>query len=147
NVIEYQENPDQTIASLAARINAGGRLVILVPQGPWLFGTIDRSMGHRRRFRLDDLQKMIAANGLEVERVHQGDKASILAWWIPGKLLRRTRINKPVLKIFDKTVWLWKRIDRLLPWQGLSVVLVARKPVRVARQVGRTHQEPALKEG
>ena len=36
-------------------------------------------------------------------------------------------INKPVLKIFDKTVWLWRRLDVLMPWPGLSLIVVARK--------------------
>jgi len=31
-----------------------------------------------------------------------------------------------VLKIFDKTVWLWSRIDGLFPWPGLSLIAVAR---------------------
>jgi len=31
------------------------------------------------------------------------------------------------LKVFDKTVWLWRRIDWLLPWRGLSLVVVAKK--------------------
>ena len=30
----------------------------------------------------------------------------------------RRSINKPVLKIFDKTVWLWRRVDGLMPWPG-----------------------------
>jgi len=44
-----------------------------------------------------------------------------------GKLLGRTRIHKPALKLFDKTVWIWRRIDGLLPWRGLTLVAVARK--------------------
>jgi hypothetical protein len=31
-----------------------------------------------------------------------------------------------VLKIFDKTVWIWKRLEWLLPWPGLSLIVVAR---------------------
>jgi len=31
------------------------------------------------------------------------------------------------LKLFDKTVWIWRRIDGLLPWQGLSLIAVARR--------------------
>jgi hypothetical protein len=42
-------------------------------------------------------------------------------------LAGRRRISKPVLKIFDKTVWIWRRIDRFLPWRGLSLIVVARK--------------------
>jgi len=34
-----------------------------------------------------------------------------------------------VLKIFDKSVWLWRRLDVLLPWPGLSLLAVGRKPV------------------
>jgi hypothetical protein len=27
-------------------------------------------------------------------------------------------------------VWLWRRVDPVLPWPGLSLIAVARKPVR-----------------
>ena len=37
-----------------------------------------------------------------------------------------------MLKIFDKTVWLWRRLDRLMPWPGLSLIVVARKRTAVA---------------
>ncbi|MCW5977422.1 MAG: glycosyltransferase [Bryobacteraceae bacterium] len=126
NVLEYMERPCDTLVSLARVVAAGGRLIVLVPQGPWLYGTVDRNMGHKRRFRVHDLRGMIERAGLEVERVHHINKISIMAW-LPGKLLRRKRISKPVLKIFDKTVWLWKLLDPLLPWPGLSLIVVARK--------------------
>jgi hypothetical protein len=32
-----------------------------------------------------------------------------------------------VLKIFDKTVWLWSRLDRFMPWPGLSLIVIARR--------------------
>jgi len=56
------------------------------------------------------------------------NKIGALAWALYGRLLRRKSINKLSLKIFDKTVWLWRRIDPLLPGRGLSLVVVARKP-------------------
>jgi hypothetical protein len=33
-----------------------------------------------------------------------------------------------MLKLFDKTVWLWRMLDPVLPWPGLTLVMVARKP-------------------
>jgi hypothetical protein len=51
-----------------------------------------------------------------------------LSWALYGGLLRRRWINKLSLKIFDKTVWLWRRLDPVFPWPGLSLVVVARKP-------------------
>jgi hypothetical protein len=49
------------------------------------------------------------------------------AWRFFGKLLRRRHINKVTLKFFDTTVWLWRRIDSILPWNGLSIVVIARR--------------------
>jgi hypothetical protein len=64
---------------------------------------------------------------LRVERVYQVNKIGALAWALYGGLLRRRSINKLSLKVFDKTVWLWRRLDPVLPWPGLSLVVVARK--------------------
>ena len=55
------------------------------------------------------------------------DKISAPSWWLYSRVLRRSYINKVALKIFDKTVWLWRRIDGVLPWRGLSLILVSRK--------------------
>ena len=59
--------------------------------------------------------------------MYQLNKIGALSWWIFGKLLGRKRVSKPALKLFDKTVWLWRRIDGLLPWRGLSLVAVAKR--------------------
>jgi glycosyltransferase involved in cell wall biosynthesis len=127
NVLEYLPQPEATVSGLANLLEEGGRMIILVPQGPWLFGTVDRSMGHRRRFRLEEVRRMLEAAGLEVEIAHNLNKVSVPAWWLHSTLLRRKNLSKPVLKAFDKTVWLWRRVDPVLPWPGLSLIVVARK--------------------
>lgn len=128
NLLEYLEDPQATVAGLASVLEPGGRLIVLAPQNPSLEGTLDRHMGHKRRFRREELERMLEACGLKIEAVHNVNKVSVPAWWLHGKLLRRRTISKPVLKLFDKTVWLWRRLDPLLPWRGLSLVVVGRRP-------------------
>jgi hypothetical protein len=36
-------------------------------------------------------------------------------------------MNRVLLKLWDKTVWFWRRVDILLPWNGLSLIAVARR--------------------
>lgn len=127
NVLEYLEEPAATVAALSATLKPGGTLLVLAPQGPGLFGPIDRTLGHRRRFRHCELRRLLEQAGLRCERVYQLNKIGALAWSLYGGLLRRRSINKLSLKIFDKTVWLWRRLDPLLPWPGLSLVAVGRK--------------------
>jgi hypothetical protein len=68
--------------------------------------------------------------GLRVEQSWQINRIGALAWKIYGGLLGLQSINKLTLKIFDKTVWLWRRIDRLMPWPGLTLIMLARKRAR-----------------
>jgi SAM-dependent methyltransferase len=127
NVLEYMQRPAELLGALHDALLPGGNLLVLVPQGPGLFTGIDRALGHKRRFTERELREMLTAVGFRVHRVHQLNKIGAPSWWISGKLLRRRYISKLTLKLFDKTVWFWRRVDGLLPWRGLSVVAVATK--------------------
>ena len=127
NVLEYADDPDEVVRSAAATLAPGGRIVVLVPQGRRLYGPVDRTLGHKRRFSRSEICAMLERAGLAPEHTYQLNKVGKPAWWFFGSVLRRKRINKITLKLFDKTVWLWRRVDPLLPGRGLSLVVVARK--------------------
>ncbi len=126
NVLEYLDDPRPVLEAARAVLKPGGSLIVLAPQAPALFGSVDRRLGHKHRYRAADLRSLLAAEGFAVETVYQFNKAGMLPWWAFSRLVRAGNISKVVLKIFDKTVWLWRRIDALLPWQGLSLIVVAR---------------------
>ena len=144
NVLEYLEDPSAVVRSLRRTLKPGGVLVVLAPQGPALFGTLDRRLGHKRRYRAEDARALLEAEGLAVETLYQFNKAGTLPWWFYSRFFGTGKINKPVLKIFDKTVWLWRRVDGLLPWRGLTLIVVARNavPVTTSEQPGRAGAVP-----
>jgi glycosyltransferase involved in cell wall biosynthesis len=127
NVLEYLDDPAAVLRALGSTLKPGGRLVVLTPNSPALFGSLDRGMGHKRRYSLAAARELLTDQGFTVERAWGFNKAGAPSWWIYSRLAGRRRISKPVLKIFDKTVWVWRRIDRFLPWRGLSLIVVARK--------------------
>ncbi len=128
NVLEFLPAPEIALRAAASALVAEGVLLVLVPQGPGLYCGIDRRLGHRRRFRLEELEGLLAEAGLRLQWACQLNRIGALAWRVYGGWLGRQSINKLTLKIFDKTVWLWRRLDRLPPWRGLSLVAAARKP-------------------
>ena len=127
NVLEYLDDPGRVIDALRATLKPAGGVVILVPQNPWLFGTLDRSLGHKCRYTASGVRELLQSHGFTVEKVYNFNKAGTPPWWASSKLAGSRNIRKPVLKIFDKTVWIWSRIDGLIPWNGLSLIVVARK--------------------
>ncbi len=127
NVLEQAEEP-AFLDALFEKTKAGGALVVLVPQGPALYGTLDRTLGHKRRFRKKELEQLLMKHGFTVERMFDANRIGAPAWWLFSRVLRRRQINRVTLKLFDKTVWLWRRVDRLMPWPGLTLIAIARKP-------------------
>jgi glycosyltransferase involved in cell wall biosynthesis len=130
NVLEYLDDPALAVDSLTRTLKPGGVLVVLVPNVPGMFGSLDRSLGHKRRYNPASLRDLLESRGLTVRRIQQLNRAGAPPWWAYSRILGARRINKLVLKLFDKTVWFWSRIDRLLPWPGLSLVAVAQRPAQ-----------------
>lgn len=127
NVLEGLEDPASALAGLRKSVKPGGRLLLLAPLGPGLFGSIDRAMGQRRRFSRKQVGELLHEAGFEIETTHQINKLGRVAWWLSSRVLRRERPSKLTLKFFDKTVWLWRLLDHVLPWSGLSLIVVARR--------------------
>jgi SAM-dependent methyltransferase len=127
NVLERLQDPGRVLNGLRATLKPGGALVILVPNVPGLFGTLDRSLGHRQRYSRDSVQQLVEGARFSMESAASFNKVAAVPWWAYSKLLGAGNISKLVLKVFDKSVWFWRRLDVLMPWPGLSLLVVARK--------------------
>jgi len=128
NVLEYVEDPERVLAFIGAALKPNGGAVILVPNSPGLFGTLDRSLGHQRRYTAAGVRLLLESQGFSVESIRSFNKAGAPPWWAYSKVLGSKTINKAVLKVFDKTIWFWSRVDRWMPWPGLTLIAVAHKP-------------------
>src|SRR5713101_2619035 len=127
NLLEYVADPALTISILSSTLRPAGVLIVLVPQGQKLYGSMDRAMGPKQRFQRQEMICLLQEAGMNVESIRSFNKISAPSWWLYSCVLHAGHINKVALKVFDKTVWLWRHIDPALPWRGLSLILVARK--------------------
>lgn len=127
NVIEYADNPGAVIKAAARCLTPGGLFVALVPQSPSLFGALDTTLGHKRRFSARQLRELLEPAGLMVDQTHELNKVAAPVWFLTSRLFRIRQLSKLSLKIFDKTVWLWRLLNSVMPWRGLSLIVVARK--------------------
>lgn len=128
NVMEHIHASQQAASNFFDLLPPGGRAIVLVPQGPWLHSPLDDALGHVKRYTRDDLRRLMAEAGFDVPTLFDFNRIGVVGWFLNGRLLRRTRMAKYQLKAYDSLVWLWRRIDRFLPWHGLSLVAVAVKP-------------------
>jgi len=128
NVLEHVSDPDQALCNIVGALRPGGVAVVLVPQGPALYGSLDEALEHRERYTRAGLLEALRRAGLRVEHVRDFNRISVPAWWFNGRVLRRKRFSRVQLKMLDVAVPFVKRIDRLIPWPGQSLIAVGRKP-------------------
>ncbi|GAF92163.1 unnamed protein product, partial [marine sediment metagenome] len=128
NVLEHIDNQEAALHNMFDILRPGGHLVLLVPRGKKLFGSLDQLVGHVRRYEPDELRAILRDNGFEVQSLRHFNRVGVLGWWLNGRILKRKRFGKLQLKLYDMLVWVFKRLDLLLPWSGLSVIAVAKRP-------------------
>ena len=109
-------------------LKPGGRMIIIVPRGKKLYSTLDSAIDHYRRYDKERLQVLFENLDYEIEELFTLNKIGVLGWWFRGKVTQQEAIGRFGLKMFNLLVPLFKLIDPVLPWKGLSLVIVARKP-------------------
>jgi SAM-dependent methyltransferase len=128
NVLEHVPDEQVTLGNIRSALMPGGQAVILVPQHPALYGTLDSVLGHRERYTRESLREGLERAGFRVERIFDFNRFSVPGWWLSGKLLRRKTFSRIQLKILQMSMPVLRRLDSVLPWGGLSLIAVATKP-------------------
>jgi len=128
NVLEHIEEDVAVLRNFHSALGRGGRAIILVPQHEWLYSSLDRVLGHRRRYSLERICKVIKEAGFEVEQtIMSFNKIGVLSWIINGKLLRREHFSRIQLKALNIFCGFFRLINPFLPWNGLSIICIGKK--------------------
>lgn len=131
NVLEHIEHDDAILAAWQRKLRPGGRLFVYVPALQFLFGGMDRKVGHYRRYHKRDFRRGLEAAGFQVETLRYADSlgvAATLAYNLLGD--RDGGINPASLRLYDRWVFPLSRLaDTLLhPFLGKNLYAYARKP-------------------
>lgn len=127
NVLEHIEDDLAGLRNLYAALKPGGRAIVLVPHGQEIYGTLDKALGHYRRYSREELAGRLRDAGFRVERMLEFNRISRPGWYVSGRILKRTTLGYFQMKVFDRFVWLWRRIDSALPWPPTSIIAIAAK--------------------
>lgn len=126
NVLEHVRDDEAALRACRRQLAPGGRLLLIVPAHPFLFGSLDRTVAHERRYAKASLALALGAAGLAVEELRHVNPVGALGWLVSSRLLRRELIPEGQLRIFDRLVPLLRALDALRAPVGLSLWGVAR---------------------
>jgi SAM-dependent methyltransferase len=127
NVLEHIADDAGAVANFKRVLVPGGRLVVLVPALPQLFGTIDEAVGHFRRYTPATLRAVLEGQGFTVEALEWINLVGIPGWFMNGRILKRRAVPALQLKLYDTVSPLLAGIEDRLPIPvGMSLMAVAR---------------------
>jgi SAM-dependent methyltransferase len=69
DVLEHIGQDEETLAILKNYLSPGGRILISVPAYPWLNGSHDQFLQHRRRYTATSLKKVINKAGFKIQKM------------------------------------------------------------------------------
>ena len=131
NVLEHIADDAAVVALWHRKLAAGGRLLIYVPAFELLFSSMDRKVGHHRRYRLGALRKLLRAAGFDIGTGRYVDSLGAVAALV-YKLVDNGsgEIDVGMLKAFDRIVFPASRaLDRVVGGvAGKNLYLVCTKP-------------------
>jgi SAM-dependent methyltransferase len=129
NVLEHIEDDRAALRGIYESLRPGGRLILLVPAHPRLYGTLDEVVGHFRRYtRAEGREKMRAA-GFTVLRSHYFNSVGAAGRYIIGRVRKQQETGDGQVRFYDRYVvpFLSKAERVFAPPFGQSLIVVGRK--------------------
>ncbi len=111
NVLEHIEDDLAALRSLHDKLIPGGRLFLYVPAFPILFSSMDRLVGHFRRYRRPQLIASLARAGFNVHQCRYADSLGFfasLAFLASGN--SSGHINSAAIRMYDQFAFPLSRV-------------------------------------
>ncbi len=102
NVLEHVEDHRAALQNMRKHLKPGGRLILLVPQGMWLYGPFDKKIGHFRRYRKEELEELLVDEGFETRRTFYFNTLGVPGWWVNARVLKRDHLSAGMLRIYER---------------------------------------------
>lgn len=128
NVLEHINDDQKAIDNMAAKLKAGGKLIILTPAHRLLFGSLDKNLGHFRRYAKFEIAEKFKNANLDVAEIRYLNWFGAIGWFVNSRLLRRKLLPSKQLSAFAMLAKPFLFLERFLePPFGLSVLVVGIK--------------------
>ena len=129
NVLEHIGDDIACLRAIHRLVKKDGVLGLYVPARPELFGTVDSAVGHERRYRRSELRRKLEIAGFRVEDLRYRNVLSGLAWFVTGRILKKSDVGEGNIKLYDRVIFpVCRFVEDLVPppW-GQNLLAIARK--------------------
>jgi SAM-dependent methyltransferase len=128
NVFEHIKDDQAILSQFPRLLTPGGRVYIYVPAFMLLFSSLDKKVGHHRRYRLAQLVKPLRQHGFVITRARYVDTVGFFSSLFYRLMhVPNGKINRRTLYFFDRFLFPLNRVlDPLCGrWFGKNIEVIA----------------------
>lgn len=127
NVLEHINDDIKALENMFKLLKIEGVLVLLVPIHNFLYGEIDRSIGHFRRYDPKKIIRIMQNLKYSIVSYQKLNFLGAIGWFISGRILRNKQITEKKIKLFELISPLLYLENFIEPPVGTSVLIIAKR--------------------
>lgn len=128
NVLEHIRNDEAALNNFYKLLKKGGKLILVVPSNQILYGEIDRSIGHYRRYNMDSMIVRLRKLNFKIIGHKRFNFFGAVGWLISGKIFKDKIVKKWKIKLFDFFARFTLPLEDFLELPiGTSILIIAQK--------------------
>lgn len=143
NAAEHVEDDVAVFRAARSVLADDGNLLVLVPNAPSLFGSLDRVVGHHRRYNRNRLAEAASQAGFTLVKFVSMNRIGAPVWWLNSRVLRRRRFGLLQIKVLNALVPLLRGVDRFLPFPPMTLIGIFAKTAKAGAPAVAAESEAA----
>jgi SAM-dependent methyltransferase len=128
NVLEHVREDDAVLKKFHDVLPLEGKVVVVVPAIRVLYNSLDRGLGHFRRYGKGELIQKLKRNRFSICHLTYFNLFGIFGWFLNGTILQRGLLPEKQVRMFNDFVPAFIEIEKIVPpFVGQSLIIVGKK--------------------
>src|SRR3989338_6695910 len=128
NVLEHVKDDTWALGNIYNLLKKSGLLILIIPAYPFLYGEIDKAIGHFRRYTKEDISLKLEEGGFYIQKFRTLNFIGAIGWFISGIILKNKIVDHSKIKFFNLLAPFFLKIEDMIePVFGTSFLIIARK--------------------
>lgn len=128
NVLEHIEDDFLALRNMHTVLTPNGRLCLLVPAFKILYGQMDKTDYHYRRYSKSEILSKVEQAGFRVNVCRYMNAPGFFGWLINSRVFKKRYIPFRQMLLFERFIPIIRFLEHLVPLPfGQSIIVVAEK--------------------
>ena len=129
NVLEHIDDDIKALKNMFDLLEKNGKLLLIVPAIENAYGTMDKKVGHFRRYSKYDIVKKLSGVNFTIEKIQYHNIFGLIGWLLNARIFKRSEFPIFQTIFYDKLIPFISKLEKNVKLPiGMNLFVIAVKP-------------------